>query len=61
MKLKAIAEGVESEEQLRFLRLLRCDEGQGWLFSKALPAEAFAELLVQWPNLQGRAAPELVA
>lgn len=43
--LKVIAEGVDSEEQLKLLRLLRCDEAQGFLFSPGLPAEQFAALL----------------
>ncbi|MBI5557821.1 MAG: EAL domain-containing protein [Deltaproteobacteria bacterium] len=36
--LKTIAEGVETEDQLRFLREQRCDEMQGFLASKPLPA-----------------------
>lgn len=43
--LKVVAEGVETEEQLRFLHLLRCDEWQGFLYSKPVPAEEFKELL----------------
>jgi diguanylate cyclase (GGDEF)-like protein len=41
LKLKVVAEGVETEEQSRLLRLLACDEMQGFLFSKPLPAEIF--------------------
>jgi EAL domain-containing protein (putative c-di-GMP-specific phosphodiesterase class I) len=41
LKLKVVAEGVETEEQSRLLRLLSCDELQGYLFSKALPSDAF--------------------
>jgi EAL domain-containing protein (putative c-di-GMP-specific phosphodiesterase class I) len=36
LKLQVIAEGVESEEQAKFLRLLRCDQMQGYLISKPL-------------------------
>jgi len=46
LKLKTIAEGVETEEQLRFLDVLRCDEIQGWLFSKAIPPEALRQMLL---------------
>lgn len=41
MKLKVVAEGVETEEQSRLLRLLDCDEMQGYLFSKPVPREIF--------------------
>jgi EAL domain-containing protein (putative c-di-GMP-specific phosphodiesterase class I) len=40
-KLKVVAEGVETAEQSRLLRLLNCDEMQGYLFSKPLPCEVF--------------------
>jgi diguanylate cyclase (GGDEF)-like protein/PAS domain S-box-containing protein len=45
MRLKVVAEGVETEDQARILRLLRCDEMQGYLFSKPLPAEQLLPLL----------------
>src|SRR5688572_7966364 len=49
LKLKVVAEGVDSEEQASMLRLLRCDEMQGYLFSKPLPAEEVAGLFVNRP------------
>ena len=41
LKLKVVAEGVETEEQSRLLRMLTCDEMQGYLFSKPVPSEIF--------------------
>ncbi|MBE0623248.1 MAG: EAL domain-containing protein [Burkholderiales bacterium] len=41
LKLKVVAEGVETEEQSRLLRLLACDEMQGFLFGKPVPAQIF--------------------
>jgi diguanylate cyclase (GGDEF)-like protein/PAS domain S-box-containing protein len=41
LKLKVVAEGVETEEQSRLLQMLTCEEMQGYLFSKPLPAEIF--------------------
>lgn len=43
--LKVVAEGVETLEQLAFLRGNDCDEIQGYLFSKPLPPEELVELL----------------
>jgi diguanylate cyclase (GGDEF)-like protein/PAS domain S-box-containing protein len=45
LRLKVVAEGVETEEQARLLRLLRCDQVQGFLFSPPVPAESIESLL----------------
>lgn len=50
LELKAVAEGVETEEQLRLLRLLDCDEMQGFLFSKPVPAEIFETRFLSPPT-----------
>ncbi len=41
LKLKVVAEGVETQDQMRQLLSLSCDEMQGYLFSKPVPAEIF--------------------
>ncbi len=41
LRLKTVAEGVETPSQLTYLRQLKVDCVQGWLFSKALPADQF--------------------
>lgn len=47
LDLKVVAEGVETVQQAQFLRLLRCDQIQGYLFSKPLPADRIPELLTR--------------
>jgi len=45
LELQAVAEGVETEEQLDFLRSLSCDAVQGYLYSRPVPAVEFSETL----------------
>jgi diguanylate cyclase (GGDEF)-like protein/PAS domain S-box-containing protein len=45
MNLKVIAEGVETKEQLAFLKAHQCDGVQGFLFARPLPADDFVRLL----------------
>ena len=52
--LKVIAEGVETVAQLRRLQELRCDEIQGYLFSRPVPAAQMAELMRNNENLSSR-------
>ncbi len=47
MGFKTIAEGVETQAQLDYLRAHGCDEIQGYYYSRPVPAEAFAQLLRQ--------------
>jgi EAL domain-containing protein (putative c-di-GMP-specific phosphodiesterase class I) len=45
LKLKVVAEGVESEEQARILGLIRCDELQGYLFGRPVPFDEVVAVL----------------
>ena len=47
LRLKVVAEGVEEEAQAQTLRLLRCDEMQGYLFSKPLPLSEITLMLAR--------------
>src|SRR5258706_8070252 len=58
LKLKVVAEGVETEEKSRLLRMLTLEESQGYLFSKPLPAEIFETRYLAPPRAAGRAIEE---
>ena len=45
LKLKVVAEGIETEEQLAMLKEMNCDLGQGYLLGKPMPEEDFTKIL----------------
>jgi EAL domain-containing protein (putative c-di-GMP-specific phosphodiesterase class I) len=45
LKLNIIAEGIETQDQLDFLKANHCEEGQGYFFSRAVEPRAFARIL----------------
>jgi len=49
LNLNVIAEGVESQTQLEYLREIDCSEAQGFLFGKPLPSDVISQLLIQEP------------
>lgn len=52
LNMTVLAEGVENDAQLQFLRGRQCEAMQGWLFSKALPSEQLGSLLQQGRTLK---------
>ena len=55
LELQVVAECVETEEQANMLRLLKCDQFQGYLYSPAVPVEQI-EILLQ-ENKSPRKSP----
>jgi EAL domain-containing protein (putative c-di-GMP-specific phosphodiesterase class I) len=47
MNLRVVAEGIENEEQLLYLKGLNCDISQGYYFHKPMSADRFVKILMQ--------------
>jgi EAL domain-containing protein (putative c-di-GMP-specific phosphodiesterase class I) len=58
LNLKVVAEGVETQAQLDFLKRLRCDQMQGFLFSKPLPLDELEALFRRRSPERGESKPE---
>jgi EAL domain-containing protein (putative c-di-GMP-specific phosphodiesterase class I) len=58
LRLKVVAEGVETADQVSFLQGLGCDQYQGFYFSKPVTATAFGELLRAGPQADGTATED---
>jgi EAL domain-containing protein (putative c-di-GMP-specific phosphodiesterase class I) len=50
LKLQTVAEGIETLGELRVMREIGCEAGQGYLFQRPLPAEEFHQFLTEWPT-----------
>jgi diguanylate cyclase (GGDEF)-like protein len=61
MGILAVAEGVETEDQVAELKMLGCQVGQGFYFSQPLPVEEFDELLTRHFAAAGRPAGPVLA
>jgi EAL domain-containing protein (putative c-di-GMP-specific phosphodiesterase class I) len=57
LNLRVVAEGVENEDQMAFLRARECDEVQGYYFSKPLGVEGITDKLFSKPFTRSAAAP----
>lgn len=56
LNLKVVAEGVETQEQANLLKLLKCDEMQGYLFSPPVPLDKIEVMLVNQPEVNKKMA-----
>lgn len=52
--VKVVAEGIETEEEMRFLMRRRCDQAQGYLISRPVPASGFATAVRQFRTHAGQ-------
>jgi diguanylate cyclase (GGDEF)-like protein len=56
LKLGTVAEGIETAGELRILKQIGCQAGQGFLFQRPVPSERFMEFLLDWPEQKKRPA-----
>lgn len=58
LKMKVVAEGVETKEQLEFLQTQGCDVFQGYYFGRPVPADVFADRFLKGTTVAGNAAED---
>jgi EAL domain-containing protein (putative c-di-GMP-specific phosphodiesterase class I) len=54
LNLRVVAEGVETLGELAFLRSHKCDQAQGYYFSRPLPAAEFDEFIHEYAGKRNR-------
>jgi EAL domain-containing protein (putative c-di-GMP-specific phosphodiesterase class I) len=59
LELLVIAEGIENEDQLRLLRLIRCGQVQGFMFSKPVPADEVSGVMARIAAMHSAPGPML--
>jgi predicted signal transduction protein with EAL and GGDEF domain len=55
LKLSAVAEGIEEIGELRALKKIGCQAGQGYLFQRPVPSDQFLQFLREWPERKRQA------
>lgn len=50
LKLRTVAEGIETPGEFRVMREIGCEAGQGYLFQRPIPADEFAKFMAEWPE-----------
>jgi FOG: EAL domain len=50
LKLRTVAEGIETPGELRVMREIGCEAGQGYLFQRPVPADDFENFMLEWPT-----------
>ena len=50
LKLRTVAEGIETLGEFRAMREIGCEAGQGYLFQRPIPADEFAQFMNEWPE-----------
>jgi diguanylate cyclase (GGDEF)-like protein len=50
LRLRTVAEGIETASEFRVMREIGCEAGQGYYFQRPIPADEFAAFITEWPE-----------